>query len=619
MYKLRKCQRVLQHIYALYSKRWKSLATEDLKEMENDMESLSSALASKNREDADRLARSLEEGGKRCFRKTIWIHTKELLLALLFALIVATLVRQMWFEHYEVPTGSMRPTLEELDHLLVSKVDFSLNVPFEAKHLYMDPNQVKRLGIIVITVQNLDVSDPDDRYFYLFPVKKRFIKRLIAKPGDSLYFYGGLLYAVDNEGNALKELLDAPEIHKIEHIPFMTFEGRVSVGNPSSTGVYGLSALSQMGQEIALLKFNQARGDITGSLRGEWRDRVEELSEIYGMKNFAMSRLLTRSQAELYSNASLNHLPMADYYLELRHHANLDSSKLFWGTDRYGRFRPMLGMNTTLLPLDEKHLNTLMDTMFTSRFFVEGGKGARYDMNRPYFHQLTPEFPGVPNGCYELYYGKGYEVKWGGILSELNVNHPLLSHSSLNIQTLYNLGIEINGAFAPRGKGQTLFPARFAYFRDGDLYVLGSSVFKKDDPELQAFTQREKETSTHNPNYTPFIDEGPPLHEDGSFDVEKIRRYGLTLPDKMYLTLGDNHSVSSDSRVYGFVPENNLRGAPSLVIWPPGERWGLPQQARYDWVTIPRIIIWGVVIAIVVISVRSSRKKSASFRYKKLS
>jgi len=52
--------------------------------------------------------------------------------------------------------------------------------------------------------------------------------------------------------------------------------------------------------------------------------------------------------------------------------------------------------------------------------------------------------------------------------------------------------------------------------------------------------------------------------------------------------------MSADSRVFGFVPEGNLEGAPSVILWPPGERWGMPPQTAYPLLNTPRLIIWGI-------------------------
>jgi signal peptidase I len=93
--------------------------------------------------------------------------------------------------------------------------------------------------------------------------------------------------------------------------------------------------------------------------------------------------------------------------------------------------------------------------------------------------------------------------------------------------------------------------------------------------------------------YHPFEDAGPPL-KDGKIDIEFIQKYGITIPDKMYLVLGDNHAMSADSRQFGFVPEDNLRGGASLIFWPPGPRMGRPPQPSIQHFTIPNLTVWSL-------------------------
>ena len=71
------------------------------------------------------------------------------------------------------------------------------------------------------------------------------------------------------------------------------------------------------------------------------------------MKHFAMSRLLTKAQAEqMYPSVSKD-LEVGVLYLELTHHPSLQNAELI--RDEYNRYRPELGVSTSLIPLHQNH------------------------------------------------------------------------------------------------------------------------------------------------------------------------------------------------------------------------------------------------------------------------
>lgn len=584
----------------------KTLTPSQQEQIKKALEALQNEILAGNRQRAFECAEQLEVLSGAILKKSPFEQLRDLVVALSVALIVAICVRQMWFEFYEIPTGSMRPTLKEKDRLVVSKTDFGINIPLALSHFYFDPSLVKRSGTLIFTGENMDIRDVDTMYFYIFPGKKQFVKRLIGKPGDTLYFYGGLIYGIDKDGRDISPELQIPTLSKIDHIPFdFDFDRKISATPSSISGIYSPVIIYQMNEPVARLFLtpqNQVHGEILNPPQIHNQDFpiAQEYGDLWGFKNYATARLLTRDQVRQLTDVDSTQLEEAPLYLELRHNPSIHSAKL--GRDEMGRLRPMLGISTSVIPLNQEHLHTLFNNLYTARFIVKNGIAYRYGQDpkiagkSPYL----PHLPGIPNGCYEFYYGKAYEVKWEGITFELPSTHPLYRFDPARLQLLFNIGIEFDMRYAPQVKNQHLVPARYAYFRDKNLYVMGAPLFDKGDPILLNYIIREEAlrnaSNTQSP-YVPFLDNGPPLHSDGSLNSDFIKQYGIVVPHDMYLALGDNHAMSADSRDFGFVPQQNLRGGPEFIFWPPGSRWGAPNQPPYPFFNIPRTIVWiGVAI-----------------------
>jgi signal peptidase I len=64
---------------------------------------------------------------------------------------------------------------------------------------------------------------------------------------------------------------------------------------------------------------------------------------------------------------------------------------------------------------------------------------------------------------------------------------------------------------------------------------------------------------------TPAADESQ-YHEVTSFDVRE--RYGpVTVPPNQYFMMGDNRDNSQDSRYWGFLPRENIKGRALIIYW----------------------------------------------------
>ncbi|MCI5052746.1 MAG: signal peptidase I [Simkaniaceae bacterium] len=615
LYKRHRISKILKHNYRLYLKKGHRLPISVKEEIAASIDAVQQALMAGDISSAYAQAKKLDALGKRHFRRNVFDYTKDTVISLVFALLVAVVVRQSWFELYQIPTGSMRPTFKELDCLTVSKTQFSINIPLTLKHLFFDPALIKRSGIVIFTGQNMDIPDVDTYYFWLFPGKKQYVKRMIGKPGDTLYFYGGKIYGIDGGGNDISHELQLPRLQNIAHIPYITYEGKAITPMPPLKGIYSPVIIQQMHMPVAKLfitPLKSIQGEVLYNPLQNPTPPSWDYYDLWGYRNYGMCRLLKKKQVDGISSLARENLPNAPFYLEISHHPSFKTAKI--GRDLYGRNRPMLGISKSYLPLSETHLKTLFSNLYTARFIVEKGYARRYG-TKPVDNQtrtLYPYLPGVADGTYEFYYGKCYQVYPGGITRELSASHPLAKFNAERLYILYNIGIEFDNRFLAGHNQQLANPSRYAYFRNEDLYTMDGVLMKKDSPTLIRFLDREYEkqsSAAQRGNYVAFDDYGPPTNPDGSINANLISKYGIHVPEGQYLVLGDNYAMSGDSREFGFVPAENIRGVPDLIFWPPGNRLGHPNQPVYTIFTTPRIVVWIIALLIFAVWYHYHRKK----------
>ena len=318
--------------------------------------------------------------------------------------------------------------------------------------------------------------------------------------------------------------------------------------------------------------------------------------ELWGLGNYAKARLIEKGDSLALKIYTLPNLVQSAWKVSYAGHVPY----------------PTLIMNASEIELDPKHIDHLMDTMYTARFVIENEKASSYDYQGSK-SSFAPRFPGAPDGTYEFYYGKLYKVGFMGNLTELKAPHPLLSRSKENVMRLFNLGVSFNTEAGKEDSGQ--IPMRFVYFQEGDLYVMGGKVFDKEDEKLQDFVVAQKERAKKEgiaSAFYPFIDPGPPVDSAGNIKKEFIKSFGLRIPEGHMLALGDNHAMSGDSRAFGFVPKKNVKAKAEFTFWPKSNIGPLPQPAS-PLFSMTRIIVW--ILAILVITalyfIRRIRHKKA--------
>jgi len=99
--------------------------------------------------------------------------------AAVIAILLALFIRTFVVQAFKIPSGSMEPTLQVGDHILVNKFIYGIKLPFINKTM-------------------IPVSNPErgDVIVFIYPVdeSKDFIKRVIGLPGDKVEMVGEKIF-----------------------------------------------------------------------------------------------------------------------------------------------------------------------------------------------------------------------------------------------------------------------------------------------------------------------------------------------------------------------------------------------------------------------------------------
>ena len=102
--------------------------------------------------------------------------------SLVIAIVLALFARTFIIQAFDIPSGSMEPTLVPGDHILVNKFIYGIRIPYSNIRMftYKEPKR----GDIIVFIYPKDPS-------------KDFIKRVIGLPGETVQIIEGKIY-IDN-------------------------------------------------------------------------------------------------------------------------------------------------------------------------------------------------------------------------------------------------------------------------------------------------------------------------------------------------------------------------------------------------------------------------------------
>ncbi len=143
--------------------------------------SLEAALAEGDTKDILIEADALEGASHDYLSKYAKSKLRQNIEALVFAVVLALLIRTFIFQPFKIPSGSMIPTLLVGDHLLVNKFIYGTKIPFSDKVVF-PIKDIERGDVIVFTYPNSE-RDPSKKGVY-------YIKRVVGLSGDRIDIEG---------------------------------------------------------------------------------------------------------------------------------------------------------------------------------------------------------------------------------------------------------------------------------------------------------------------------------------------------------------------------------------------------------------------------------------------
>ncbi|HEX7945228.1 MAG TPA: signal peptidase I [Phenylobacterium sp.] len=163
-------------------------------------------------------------------KTSAWKEIVEIVKTVLYALLIALVLRIIFFQPFTIPSASMEPNLYEGDYIIVSKFSYGYSkhsIPFSPPLFNgrILEQQAKRGDIVVFKLPSDNRTD--------------YVKRVIGLPGDRIQMKQGLLYVNDQlvpreQLSPVKSELPGGQVREIAR-----FQERLATGKTFVTQDFG--------------------------------------------------------------------------------------------------------------------------------------------------------------------------------------------------------------------------------------------------------------------------------------------------------------------------------------------------------------------------------------------
>jgi len=253
-----RAKRLIKEAKFLLKRKAKSVTPEGRKEVEECIAELELARSKKAKKQIEKGKIALRKAVARHIPRTRLDVVGEYAYSLATAVLIALLIRRFAIEPFKIPSGSMIPTLQIGDKILVNKYLYGLRIPF-TKTRFVGVSKPKRWDVIVFTTQGI-------RNASQYP--KNFVKRVVGLPGETLEIREGDIYRClsDGNGNESSELVAKPEW--LWDLPYENTpeEREIRLNEWDYVKILGI----RLPREVLGIKMPWAKGPPHVSNRGYW-------------------------------------------------------------------------------------------------------------------------------------------------------------------------------------------------------------------------------------------------------------------------------------------------------------------------------------------------------------